>query len=143
MFFAYNNGIAATAYNVEIEHSDKGDRITKIRSLQIVNGGQTTASLAAAIINDKARANNLKNIYVPMKLSVVSPEMALKLIPNIAKYANRIKSVMQTSSPIPHPTYRWRKSLEDSLLRLSKEISMAHTGIMKEPEVSTIRLWPG
>ena len=89
MFFAYNNGIAATAYDVQI----MGGYITEITSLQIVNGGQTTASLAAAIINDKERANGLKDIYVPMKLSVVTPEKAVELIPNIAKYANKQNKV--------------------------------------------------
>ena len=93
MFFAYNNGIAATAYAVELEHGDSCTYITQITSLQIVNGGQTTASLAAAIINDKERANGLKDIYVPMKLSVVTPEKAMKLIPNIAKYANKQNKV--------------------------------------------------
>ena len=89
MFFAYNNGIAATAYDVQI----KNGFITEITSLQIVNGGQTTASLAAAVINDKERANGLKDIYVPMKLSVVTPEKAVELIPNIAKYANKQNKV--------------------------------------------------
>ena len=93
MFFAYNNGIAATAYAVKIEAGDVCPVITEITSLQIVNGGQTTASLAAAIINDKDRANGLKDIYVPMKLSVVTPEKAAKLIPNIAKYANKQNKV--------------------------------------------------
>lgn len=95
MFFAYNNGIAATAYDVDIKDCSDGSYITKIKSLQIVNGGQTTASLAAAIINDKVRANNLQNIYVPMKLSVVTPEMAVQLIPNIAKYANSQNKVSE------------------------------------------------
>jgi hypothetical protein len=93
MFFAYNNGIAATAHAVEVESGDGCTYITKITSLQIVNGGQTTASLAAAIINDKDRANGLKDIYVPMKLSVVTPEKAMVLIPNIAKYANKQNKV--------------------------------------------------
>lgn len=93
MFFAYNNGIAATAYAVEMEHGDGCTYITQITSLQIVNGGQTTASLAAAIINDKDRANGLRDIYVPMKLSVVTPEKAMELIPNIAKYANKQNKV--------------------------------------------------
>ena len=95
MFFAYNNGIAATAYDIELLHEPDGLYITKIDSLQIVNGGQTTASLAAAIINDKSRANGLKNIFVPMKLSVVSPQLAVKLIPNIAKYANSQNKVSE------------------------------------------------
>lgn len=93
MFFAYNNGIAATAYAVEIEYGEICPYITQITSLQIVNGGQTTASLAAAIINDKDRANGLRDIYVPMKLSVVTPEKAVELIPNIAKYANKQNTV--------------------------------------------------
>lgn len=95
MFFAYNNGIAATAYAVEIEYGDVCPYITQITALQIVNGGQTTASLAAAIINDKERANGLKDIYVPMKLSVVTPEKAMELIPNIAKYANKQNAVSE------------------------------------------------
>lgn len=93
MFFAYNNGIAATAYAVELENGDGCTYITQITSLQIVNGGQTTASLAAAIINDRERANGLRDIYVPMKLSVVTPEKAMELIPNIAKYANKQNKV--------------------------------------------------
>jgi len=93
MFFAYNNGIAATAYSVKIEYGDLCPYITEITSLQIVNGGQTTASLAAAITNDKDKANGFRDIYVPMKLSVVTPEKAMELIPNIAKYANKQNKV--------------------------------------------------
>ena len=93
MFFAYNNGIAATAYNVEIERRESASWITGITALQIVNGGQTTASLAAALTNDRSRANDLRDVYVPMKLSVVSPEKAMELIPNIARYANKQNKV--------------------------------------------------
>lgn len=95
MFFAYNNGIAATAYAIEIEYGEVCPYITQITALQIVNGGQTTASLAVALINDKERANGLKDIYVPMKLSVVTPEKAMELIPNIAKYANKQNTVSE------------------------------------------------
>lgn len=93
MFFAYNNGIAATAYAVQVEYGAACPYITKITSLQIVNGGQTTASLAAVAVNDKSKALDLKDIYVPMKLSVVTPEKAMELIPNIAKYANKQNKV--------------------------------------------------
>lgn len=88
MFFAYNNGIAATASKVELEQSQSGTSIVEITGLQIVNGGQTTVSLATAILDDRDRANDLKNVFVPMKLSVVTPEKAIDLIPNIARYAN-------------------------------------------------------
>lgn len=93
MFFAYNNGIAATAYNVKVKKGNQSTLITEITSLQIVNGGQTTASLAAAIKKDKDRVNGLKDIYVPMKLSIVTPEKSSELIPSIAKYANKQNKV--------------------------------------------------
>lgn len=88
MFFAYNNGIAATASDVKLEKTATGTFIVQITGLQIVNGGQTTVSLATALLNDRDRADELRSIFVPMKLSVVSPEKAVGLIPNIAKYAN-------------------------------------------------------
>lgn len=94
-FFAYNNGIAATAYAIQTEQGFSSLMITEITGLQIVNGGQTTASLANALIKDKARANNLQNIYVPMKLSVVSPENAVTLIPDIARFANSQNKVSE------------------------------------------------
>lgn len=94
-FFAYNNGIAATAYAIQTEQGFSSLMITEITGLQIVNGGQTTASLANALIKDKARANNLQNIYVPMKLSVVSPEKAVSLIPDIARFANSQNKVSE------------------------------------------------
>lgn len=93
MFFAYNNGIAATASDVELEKAATGTFIVKITALQIVNGGQTTVSLATAMLNDRDRADELRSIYVPMKLSVVSPEKAVNLIPHIAKYANAQNAV--------------------------------------------------
>lgn len=94
-FFAYNNGIAATAYNIKTRQGASTLIITELTGLQIVNGGQTTASLAAALVNDKARANDLKDIFVPMKLSVVSPEKAMTLIPDIARYANSQNKVSE------------------------------------------------
>lgn len=93
MFFAYNNGIAATASDVGLEKTATGTFIVEITALQIVNGGQTTVSLATAMLNDQDRADELRSIYVPMKLSVVSPEKAVNLIPHIAKYANAQNAV--------------------------------------------------
>lgn len=101
MFFAYNNGIAATAYNAKLDET--GRNITEITALQIVNGGQTTASLATALLEDKDRANDLTDIYVPMKLSIVSPEKAVELIPDIAKYANKQNRVSDADFFSNHP----------------------------------------
>lgn len=85
MFFAYNNGITATARDVEIVEGQHGTLITKLKDLQIVNGGQTTASLYSARRNDKAK---LDGIFVQMKLSVVDEEKAGEIVPRISEYAN-------------------------------------------------------
>ena len=105
MFFAYNNGIAATAYDIETEKHGGALFITKIKALQIVNGGQTTASLATAFIKDKRDGSeeSIKRIYVPMKLSVVSPEKAQELIPNISRFANSQNKVSEADLWSNHP----------------------------------------
>lgn len=85
MFFAYNNGITATAQGVETKRTIDGLQITKITDLQIVNGGQTTASLFHTRRKDKA---DLTQIFVQMKLSVIDNEESEKVVPRISEYAN-------------------------------------------------------
>ncbi len=85
MFFAYNNGIACTASAAEVVPTPAGMRLVKAFDLQIVNGGQTTASLSAARRNDRA---SLDNAFVQMKLSVVPPEKSGQVIPEISRSAN-------------------------------------------------------
>jgi hypothetical protein len=85
-FFAYNNGITATADEIEILTApDEPPRIGRVRNLQIVNGGQTTASLYHTAKKDKA---SLKGIYVQAKLSVIPPEHLDEIVPLISRYAN-------------------------------------------------------
>ena len=60
-------------------------RLTKVTDLQIVNGGQTTATLASAIAEKDA---GLSQTFVQMKLSVIPAETSGKFIPLIARYAN-------------------------------------------------------
>lgn len=105
MFFAYNNGIAATAYGVVEEMVNGVPYITEISSLQIVNGGQTTASLATALIKDRkdGSEDKIKNINIPMKLSIVLPERADKLIGNIARFANSQNKVSDADLWSNHP----------------------------------------
>jgi hypothetical protein len=85
-FFAYNNGISATADEIEFSDNSSGNvQISKVRNLQIVNGGQTTASLYHTKKKDKA---SLKGIYVQAKLSVIPPEQIDEIVPLISRYAN-------------------------------------------------------
>lgn len=94
-FFTYNNGIATTASDVETNFVDGQLYITKIVDLQIINGGQTTASLAEAVL--KKTNTDLKGIYVPMKLTVIDDresedENGIRfydaMVQSIAKFAN-------------------------------------------------------
>lgn len=85
MFFAYNNGITATAQGVATKRTGDGLQITRITDLQIVNGGQTTASLFHTRRKDKA---DLTQIFVQMKLSVIDSDESEKVVPRISEYAN-------------------------------------------------------
>lgn len=86
MFFAYNNGISATATSVETKIGAGGNYVTSINNLQIVNGGQTTASLSNTRFKDKA---DLSGIFVQMKLTVIPDhEQAQVLIPKISRGSN-------------------------------------------------------
>lgn len=84
-FFIYNNGISATASSVMTEEIGGQLYIKGLVDFQIVNGGQTTASLYNSRYKDKA---DLSTIYVPMKLTVVEKEQSKAVIPLIAEYAN-------------------------------------------------------
>lgn len=103
LFFAYNNGIAATAASAEVVQSEGGARLTAISDLQIVNGGQTTASILRARKQDRL---SLDGVAVPMKLTVVANEMAHDLIPKIAEYANTQNKVAIADFFANHPFHR-------------------------------------
>ena len=87
MFLAYNNGITATAEEVEL--SEQGDKIISVKNFQIVNGGQTVASLHYTLRNDKKKVVSLKDIYVQLKLTVIKNKERLNtVVSNISRYAN-------------------------------------------------------
>lgn len=68
MFLPYNNGITATA-SVETKSVDGQTVITRLNDFQIVNGGQTTASLYHT--QKKYKEADLNKIFVQMKLTVI------------------------------------------------------------------------
>ena len=84
-FLAYNNGISATAEGVELVDLDSGGKALKaITGLQIVNGGQTTASIYHASKRDKY---DISQVYVQMKLTVVQEKLH-EIVPLISRFAN-------------------------------------------------------
>ena len=83
--FAYNNGITATAQKVELKKEPEGWGISHLTDLQIVNGGQTTASPFHTRRKDRA---SLDKIFVQVKLSVIDPARSEEIVPKISEYAN-------------------------------------------------------
>lgn len=100
-FFTYNNGISTTAKSVETTMGEEGLLITAFTDLQIINGGQTTATLAATNIKNNA---DLSGIFVQMKLTVLKEDNP-DLIRNIATYANSQNKVKTADLNSSHPFY--------------------------------------
>src|SRR5436190_16952246 len=104
MFLAFNNGIAATADSVEIDKDERGNGfvITKVNDFQIVNGGQTTASIYHTWKKDK---KDVSGIHVQVKLSVVKNKGKFSdIVSQISQYANTQNkvSVSDQSSNRPY-----------------------------------------
>jgi hypothetical protein len=112
MFFAYNNGIAATASAATVVEHAYGLRLTHVTDLQIVNGGQTTATLAAAL---KDKEQGLDQTFIQMKLSVLPPETSEKYIPLIARYANSQNRVSDADFFSNHEFHRRMEQITQRL----------------------------
>ena len=85
-FLAFNNGISATASKVELTSPKGGGRaIRRIHDFQIVNGGQTTASIHNSVRKDKA---DVSKIQVQAKLTVVQSDRLGEFVPLVSRYAN-------------------------------------------------------
>jgi hypothetical protein len=108
MFFAYNNGITATAESIDL----RGGKIQSLANLQIVNGGQTIASLFSAYKKDKADINK---VFVQMKLSVVSQEQGDEMVPLISRYANSQNKVNDADF---FATHQFHKRVEEFSRRI-------------------------
>lgn len=113
LFFAYNNGIAATASDVMVESRGGQMVITGLTDLQIVNGGQTTASILNARKKDRM---SLKGVSVQMKLTRVLPEHTQSLIPRIAEFANTQNKVAAADFFANHPFHRKMEEISRRLL---------------------------
>lgn len=127
MFLAYNNGITAIARDIEVT-PNKGETkleneegayandfistgiIRKIFDFQIVNGGQTTASIFTA--KKTERDINLLGVYVMVKL-IVLDENARSKITDISRYSN-------TQNKVKFADYSSNSSFNTEMERLSR-----------------------
>lgn len=99
-FFAFNNGISVTASNVRFD----GDNLAYAEEFQIINGGQTTASISSARFCDRA---DLSKIFVLMKLTVTKEGMSeddkQELLKTISRASNMQNKVSDADFFSTHP----------------------------------------
>lgn len=106
-FLPYNNGLSSTSGSVDLEeHADGLGLLKAVHDFQIVNGGQTTASIASCARRDNA---DLSAVMVPMKLTVVPPALLDGLVPQISRYANTQNRIQDSDFSANDP---WHIAME-------------------------------
>lgn len=111
MFFAYNNGITATATDVQFDDDGK---INKIINFQIVNGGQTTSAIYASKKKSKL---DISNVSVQMKLSIVKDkEKQSDFVSDVAEYANTQNKVNKSDFFSNSPFHKQMKNYSKHIL---------------------------
>ncbi len=103
MFFAFNNGLTVTVSSLITNIHEFGHtEIIKVAGLQIVNGGQTTASLYWA----QKAGIDLSKVRVQMKLSRLPEEGFEEAVHNIARFANAQNAVSASDLFAGHPYFK-------------------------------------
>ena len=116
MFLAYNNGIAATADAIELDAN--GRNIISISNFQIVNGGQTTASIYHTEKKDKA---DISDVYVQVKFSVVKKkDDYANIVSDISKFAN-------TQNKVNNADFSANNPILVELEKVSRYVMTPHT----------------
>jgi len=97
-FVAYNNGIVVVADEAKVARTkDGGPGIAWLKGMQIVNGGQTTASIY--FTKKKFADVDLTRVQVPAKVVVLKTDNSAAeeaLISDISRYANSQNTVKQS-----------------------------------------------
>lgn len=111
-FMAYNNGISITADEVRTSTVEGGLAIVGFKGLQIVNGGQTTASIHRARKRDRL---DLSRVHVPAKITRLPPESVDLMVPQISRFAN-------TQNVIQEADFSSNEPFHIAIERLSKDV---------------------
>lgn len=117
-FMAYNNGIVMVVD--EMRMGDAGGGVAGIawmRGLQIVNGGQTTASVYFA--KRKYPETDLSRVRVPAKIIVMKSDDQFKeeaLVTDISRYANSQNAVRQSDLSANKPYHVQVERLSTSVV---------------------------
>ncbi|MEP6664152.1 MAG: AIPR family protein, partial [Verrucomicrobiota bacterium] len=113
-FLAYNNGLCCTAAEVDLEPGKDGYvRLKRVRDFQIVNGGQTTASIYHALKKEKT---DISRVTVQVKLTVLNdPARVADIVPLISKFANSQNKVNAADFSANGPFHTQLEALSRSM----------------------------
>lgn len=108
-FLAYNNGITIVAEELDVGTLNNGaPGIKSIKGLQIVNGGQTTASIHRAgkgkgnLAKFKGKTADLSKVFVQAKVTVIDRDQFDTMVPLISRYANSQNKVSEVDLRANH-----------------------------------------
>lgn len=144
-FMAYNNGIVVVADAAKLDRTPDGSTgILWLQGMQIVNGGQTTASIYFA--KKKTPEIDLSSVRVPAKIIVLRNGQGddEELISNISRYANSQNVVKQSDLSANKPFHRELEKLSlrtycpDGVGRWFYERSAGSYKVMLEKEAATV-----
>ena len=114
-FIAFNNGLTITASNKEVDIINEKFYIKSLSDFQIVNGGQTTAS----IYFSQKDGIDISKVKVMAKINVakdVSEEDLNELISNISEYSNSQSKVTNVDLRSRNPNLNKIKALSESII---------------------------
>lgn len=112
MFLAFNNGIVATVDDIILEKDALGrDLIAELKGLQIVNGGQTTASLHRARFKESVK---LDAVEVPIKIIHVTGGDLGEMVSSVSRAANRQNTVQPADFSASDPFHRAVEELSNN-----------------------------
>jgi hypothetical protein len=112
MFLAFNNGIVATVDELDVEQNGAGSLVIRtLQGLQIVNGGQTTASLHRAKRKDGL---SLEHVAVPVKIIKVGGADLGEMVSSISRAANRQNAVQLADFSANDPFHQQLETLANT-----------------------------
>lgn len=111
-FFSYNNGIAVVVDEIQTEQDKDGSYLTFASGFQIVNGGQTTATLFRT---KKQNSANFTDVMIPAKITLVKKEDINEIVPKISHSANTQNVVKKADFSSNHDFHHSIKKLSNKV----------------------------
>ena len=114
-FIAYNNGLTITAIDAKVFQSKKKMYIRSLTDFQIVNGGQTTAS----IYFSKKEGLDISQVKIMAKINIIKDTNEEKLdefVSNISRFSNTQTKVSSVDLRARNPQLLKLKSLSESVI---------------------------